>query len=75
VPVAGAAWRTATRIMAVVGDLMQRTGDGRTYQVLNGRTIGRLGDTMCSLYCARGDDERVFVGGLGSKPLGRFLSV
>jgi hypothetical protein len=29
-----------------------------------------LGDAMCSVYCARGDDERVFVSGLGSKPLG-----
>jgi hypothetical protein len=73
VPVAGATWRTATMIVAGVVDLMQRTGDDRTCQVLGGRTIGMLGDAMCSLYCARGDDERVFVSGLGSKPLGWFL--
>jgi hypothetical protein len=30
VQVAGAAWCAVTRIMAGVGDLMQRTGDGRT---------------------------------------------
>jgi hypothetical protein len=30
VQVAGAAWRAATRTVVRVGDLMQRTGDGRT---------------------------------------------
>jgi hypothetical protein len=30
VQVAGAAWRAEMRIVAGVGDLMQRTGDGRT---------------------------------------------
>jgi hypothetical protein len=32
--VAGVAWRAAMRIMAGVGDLVQRTGDGRTGRVL-----------------------------------------
>jgi hypothetical protein len=30
VQVAGAAWHAATRIIAGVGDLVQRTGDGHT---------------------------------------------
>jgi hypothetical protein len=34
VQVAGAAWRAAMRTMAGVGDLLQRTGDGRTGWVL-----------------------------------------
>jgi hypothetical protein len=33
VRVAGAAWRVATRTVAGVGDLVQRTGDGRTGRV------------------------------------------
>jgi hypothetical protein len=36
VQVAGAAWRTVTRTVAGVGDLVQRTGDGRTGRVLGG---------------------------------------
>jgi hypothetical protein len=36
VQVAGAAWRAATRTMAGVGDLVQRTGDGRIVRVLGG---------------------------------------
>jgi hypothetical protein len=36
VQVAGAAWRAVTRTVAGVGDLVQRTGDGRTGQVLGG---------------------------------------
>jgi hypothetical protein len=39
VQVAGAAWRVATRTMAGVGDLVQRTGDGRTGRVLGGRAV------------------------------------
>jgi hypothetical protein len=39
--VVGAAWRAAMRIVAGVGDLMQRTGDGCTGQVLMaGRSRG-----------------------------------
>jgi hypothetical protein len=60
--VAGAAWQAATRIMAGVGDLVQRTGDGRTGRVLGGRTIERSGDVMCGLHRARRDEEHGFLG-------------
>jgi hypothetical protein len=50
--VAGAAWRAATRIVVEVGDLVQRTGDGRTGQVLGGRMIERSGDVVCGLHRA-----------------------
>jgi hypothetical protein len=62
VQVAGAAWRAAKRIMAEVGYLVQRTGDCRTCQVLGGWTIGRSGDAVCDLHCARGDEKRGFLG-------------
>jgi hypothetical protein len=62
VQVAGAAWRTTTRIMTGVGDLMQRIGDGRKGRVLGGQMIGRLGDAVCGLHRARGEDEREFLG-------------
>jgi hypothetical protein len=62
VQVEGAAWRAATRIMARVGDLVQRTGDGRTGRVLGGRAIKRSGGTVCGLHHARGDEERRFLG-------------
>jgi hypothetical protein len=62
VQVVGAAWRAATRIMEGVGDLAQRTGDGRTGRVLGGRTIERSGGAVCSLHCAQGDEERGFLG-------------
>jgi hypothetical protein len=39
--VAGAAWRAVTRIVAGVGDLVQRIGDGHTGQILGGRAILR----------------------------------
>jgi hypothetical protein len=39
VQVVGAAWRAATRIVVGVGDLVQRTGDGRTGQVLGSQVI------------------------------------
>jgi hypothetical protein len=54
VQVADATWWAATRIVAGVGDLMQRIGDGRTDRVLGGRTIGRSGDAVCGLHRARG---------------------
>jgi hypothetical protein len=60
--VSGAAWRAAMRIMAGVGDLVQRTGDGRTGRVLSGRMIRRSGDAMCGLHRALGDEERGFFG-------------
>jgi hypothetical protein len=55
VQVAGVACRAATRIMAGVGDLVQRTGDGRTGRVLSGRAVERSGGTVCGLHLARGD--------------------
>jgi hypothetical protein len=62
VQVAGVAWREALRIMAGVGDLVQRTGDGCTGRVLGSRVIERSDDTMCSLHRARGDKECEFLG-------------
>jgi hypothetical protein len=53
--VVGAAWRAATRTMVGVGDLVQRTGDGRTGRVLGGRAVERSGGAMCGLHLARGD--------------------
>jgi hypothetical protein len=55
VQVAGAAWRAAMRTVAEVGDLVQRTGDGRTGRVLGGRAIERSGGAVCGLHLARGD--------------------
>jgi hypothetical protein len=55
VQVVGATWRTATRTVAGVGDLMQRTGDGRTGRVLGGRAVERSGGIVCGLHLARGD--------------------
>jgi hypothetical protein len=60
VQVAGAAWRAATRIVAGVGNLVQRTEDGHTGRVLGGRTIGRLDDAGCGLHRAHGDQRRFF---------------
>jgi hypothetical protein len=62
VQVVGAAWRVTTRIMAGVEYLVQRTGDGRTGQVLGGRAIERSGGSMCGLHHARGDEQRGFLG-------------
>jgi hypothetical protein len=72
------------RIVIGVGDLVQRTADGHTCQVLGGRAIERLGVAMCSLHRARGDKKRGFLGqnqgrqfvsGLASKPLRRFSPI
>jgi hypothetical protein len=62
VQVAGAAWRAATRTVAGVGDLVQRTGDGNTGRVLGGRAVERSGGAVCGLHLARGDKEREFLG-------------
>jgi hypothetical protein len=62
VQVAAAVWRAATRIVAGVGDLMQRIGDGRTSPVLIGQMIGRSGDGMCGLYRAHEDEKCEFLG-------------
>jgi hypothetical protein len=62
VQVAGAAWRAMMRIAAGVGDLMQRTGDGRTSRILGGRAIERSGGAVYGLHHARGDEECGFLG-------------
>jgi hypothetical protein len=56
------AWWVMTRIVAGVGDLVQRNGDGRTGRVLGGRTIERSGDAVCGLYRAQEDEKREFLG-------------
>jgi hypothetical protein len=62
VQVAGAAWRAATRIMAGVGDMVQRTGNGRTGQVLGGRMIERSGGAVFGLHHVGRDEECGFLG-------------
>jgi hypothetical protein len=49
------------RIVAEVGDLMQRTGDDRTGWVLGGRVIKRSIGVVCSLHFACGDEKREFL--------------
>jgi hypothetical protein len=49
-------------IIAGVGDLVLRTGDGRTGRILDGWAIERSGDTVCGLHRVRGDEERGFLG-------------
>jgi hypothetical protein len=60
--VAGAAWLAATRTVAGVGDLVQRTEDARIGRVLGGRVVERSGDAVCGLHLARGDYEHGFLG-------------
>jgi hypothetical protein len=48
--------------MVEVGDLVQRTGDGRTGRVLDGQTIERSDNAVCVLHRARGNEEREFLG-------------
>jgi hypothetical protein len=55
VQVAGAAWCAAMRAMTEVGDLVQRTGDGRKGRVLGGRAVERSGGAVCGLHLAHGD--------------------
>jgi hypothetical protein len=55
VQVAGVAWHAMMRIVAAVGDLVQRTGDGRTGRILGGKAVERSGGIVCSLHLARGD--------------------
>jgi hypothetical protein len=62
VQVASAARHAAMRIVAGVGDLVQRTGDGRTGRALGGRAVERSGGTVCDLHRARGDEELRFLG-------------
>jgi hypothetical protein len=51
-----------TRIVAGVGDLVQRTGDGCTGRVLSDWVIERSGGAVCSLHRARGEEEHGFLG-------------
>jgi hypothetical protein len=53
--VVGVTWREATRTVAGVGDLVQRTGDGHTGRVLGGRAVERSDGAVCGLHLARGD--------------------
>jgi hypothetical protein len=62
VQVAGVVWRAATRIVIGVGDLVQRTGHGRTGQILGGRAIERSGGVVCGMHYAYGDKEHMFLG-------------
>jgi hypothetical protein len=62
VQVVGAAWCAAVRTVAGVGDLVQRTENGRTGQVLGGRAVERSGGAVCGLLRARGDEDRRFLG-------------
>jgi hypothetical protein len=62
VQVASVAWRVVMKIMERVGDLVQRTGDGRIGQVLSGQAIERSGGAVCGLHRARGDEEHGFLG-------------
>jgi hypothetical protein len=55
VQVACAAWCVAMRIVTGIGDLVQRTEDGRTGRVLDDLAIERSGDAVCGLHLARGD--------------------
>jgi hypothetical protein len=50
------------RTMVGVGDLVQRTRDGRTDRVLSGRVVERSGGAVCGLHRARGDEEHGFLG-------------
>jgi hypothetical protein len=62
VQVAGATWRAATRTVAGVGDLVQRTGDGHTGRILDGRVVKRSGGAVCGLHRAHRDEECGFLG-------------
>jgi hypothetical protein len=50
------------RIVVGVGDLVMRTGGGRTGRVLSGQTIERSDDAVCGLHCVCEDEERGFLG-------------
>jgi hypothetical protein len=62
VQVAGATWRAVTRIMAGVGDLVQRTTDDRTGRILGGQAIGRSGGAVCDLHRTSEDEKGRFLG-------------
>jgi hypothetical protein len=50
------------RIVAAVGDLVQRTRDGHTGQVLGGWAIERSDGAVWDLHRACVDEERGFLG-------------
>jgi hypothetical protein len=86
VQVAGAAWHATTRTVAGVRDLVQRTGNGRTGRVLDGRAVERSGGAVCGctwhvetrsmgFLVEPQNQGRRFVSGLASKPLKRFSLV
>jgi hypothetical protein len=56
------AWCTTTRIVAGVGDLVQRTRDGHTGRILGGQVIERSDGTVCDLHHARADEKHEFLG-------------
>jgi hypothetical protein len=56
------AWHVATRIVAGVRDLVQRTGASHTGRVLGDRAIERSGGTVYGLHRAHGDEEYGFLG-------------
>jgi hypothetical protein len=55
------ACRAAMRIVAGVGDLIQRIGDGRIGRVLGGQAIERSDGVVCGLHHARGDEKHEFL--------------
>jgi hypothetical protein len=57
VQVTSATWWATIRIVAGVGDLVQRTRDGCIGLVLGGWAIERSSDVVSDLYCAQGDEE------------------
>jgi hypothetical protein len=71
VQVVGAVWRVAMRIMAGVGDLVQRTDDGHICQVLGSPAIERLGGVVCGLHREWFDlkTTRTVFAGLNLKPV------
>jgi hypothetical protein len=74
------AWRAATRIVAGVGDLVQRTGNGFTDRILDGHTIERSDGAVHVETRSAGflvepqNQDQQFISGLASKSLGRFVS-
>jgi hypothetical protein len=62
VHVTGVACRTVMRIVAGVGDLVQKTEDDRTGRVLGGGVIVRSGGTVCGLHRARENEKHMFLG-------------
>jgi hypothetical protein len=55
-------WRATTRTVAGVGNLVRRTGDGRTGRVLGSRAVERSGGAVCGLHLSCGDYEHGFLG-------------